>query len=303
MPEIVRLDAVVSVVDALRMAKEFGCGGDLMRDHIDEEDIENLVIQQIEFCDVILLNKVAEVAPDELKQLKAVLKKLQPVAEVIETNYADVDVERIFNCHRFNFEKTVLSAGWIAEMEGHHEDKEHEEHEHHHGHEHHHDHDDHDDDDDEHEEHEHHHGHEGHEHHHHEHHHDGGEVEEYGIGTFVFSARDPFDRNKFIDWASKKWERNIIRCKGVTYFSDETNMSYMFEQAGTQKNLQESGLWIATAPEEDKQQMLEANPDLKRDWQEPYGDRMQKIVFIGQKMPKEEIIAKLNSFLVPTSKF
>ncbi len=340
MPDICRLDAVITVVDALRMTQEFGCGDELVKEHIGDEDIENLVIQQIEFCDVILLNKVSLVSPEELAKVKLVIKKLQPHAEIIETDFANVDVERIVNCKRFNFEKAVLSAGWIAELDQPISEEDEDEHEHHHHH-HHHDHDDDDDEvcphcghhhDHDHEcehEHEHHHHEDGeecphcHEHHDHDHechhhdheeghhghkhchchHHGEGEVEEYGIGTFVYFCRDPFNRNKFIDWASKKWDRSIIRCKGVVYFADETNMSYLFEQAGTQKNLQESGLWIATAPEEEKNQILEDNPDMLKEWKEPYGDRMEKLVFIGQKMDKEAICNALDACLVKTDKF
>ena len=320
MPDICRLDAVVSVVDALRMTQEFGCGSELVKENIDEEDIENLVIQQIEFCDIILLNKVSLVSPEELAKLKKVIKTLQPNAEIIETDFCNVDVERIVDCKRFDFGKAVLSAGWIAEIDRPIEEDD-DEHEHHHQ-EHHHHHDGDDDDDDEvcprcghhhhhdHEcehEHEHEHEHDGHEHHHgghcHCHHHDGGEVEEYGIGTFVYFCRDPFNRNKFIDWASKKWDRSIIRCKGVVYFADETNMSYLFEQAGTQKNLQESGLWIASAPEEEKRNILNDNLDMKKEWKEPYGDRMEKLVFIGQKMDKEAICKALDACLSPVDKF
>ncbi|MCQ2208213.1 MAG: GTP-binding protein [Paludibacteraceae bacterium] len=333
MPDICRLDAVVTVVDALRMAQEFGCGSELVKENIDEEDIENLVIQQIEFCDVILLNKVSLVSPEELAKLKVVIKTLQPNAEIIDTDFCNVDVERIVNCKRFNFEKAVLSAGWIAELDRPIEEDEEEEHEHHHHHHHDHEHDEHehhhhdgDDDDDvcphcghhhdhdhecEHDHEHHHHDHDEHEHHHdghchchcHHHHHEGGEVEEYGIGTFVYFCRDPFNRNKFIDWASKKWDRSIIRCKGVVYFADETNMSYLFEQAGTQKNLQESGLWIASAPKEEQDNILADNPDMLKEWKEPYGDRMEKLVFIGQKMNKEEICNALDACLLKTDKF
>lgn len=249
MADLCRLDCVVTVVDALRMTREFGCGGDLMKENIEDDDIENLVIQQIEFCNVIVLNKVAEITDMELNRVRAVIKKLQPSAEIIETNYAEVDVNKLVNTHRFNFDEASLSAGWIEELDKPEEEAEE------------------------------------------------GETEEYGIGTFVYSRRDPLNRDKFITWASKKWDRNIIRCKGVIYFKDESDMSYLFEQAGTQKNLRESGAWICTAPEEEKKQILEDNPDLLRDWDEHYGDRMVKLVFIGQKMDKELISRELDACL------
>ena len=310
MPENVRLDCIATVVDTLRIAKEFSCGDDLVKDSLPEEDIANLVIQQIEFTDLIILNKVSLVSASELELVRRVVKKLQPSAEIIETDFAKVDVTKLVNTHLFNFDKAALSAGWIEELDKpvdeehehhHHDDDDDDEHEHHHHH--HHD----DDDDDEHEHHHCHHHHdddddecpECHQHGHHCHCHDGNHQhgDEYGISTFVYFRRGAFNRDKFITWASAQWKRNIIRCKGVVYFSDEYDMSYMFEQAGTQKNLQQSGLWIASAPEEEKRNILEDNPDLLREWDDEYGDRMEKLVFIGQKMDKEEIIKALDKCL------
>lgn len=298
-----RLDCVVTVVDALRLQSEFACGGDLTRRGIDEEDIENLIIQQIEFCNIILLNKAAEVKPEELARIKQIVRTLQPGAEIIECNYADVDLDKIINTGMFQFERAASSAGWIREIErqvteeeereahGHHhhgheeEEEEHEEHHHHHDHDeeaHDHEHDDHD-------EHDH--------HHHHHHHHEGGEVEEYGIGTFVYYRRPAFDIHKFDRFVATKWSRNIIRAKGVCYFSHNRDMSYLFEQAGVQKKLVEAGQWYATAPEEDLIELMRREPGLLRDWDEKYGDRMQKIVFIGQHLDKEQLAHDLDECL------
>lgn len=320
------LDSIVTVVDALRLQSEFECGDALKSKDLDEEDIENLVIQQIEFCNIILLNKVSEVEKSELARIKEIIKTLQPYAEIIECDYADVDLDKIINTRRFQMEKASISAGWIKELERpltdeekadaeghhhHHHDHDDDEHEHHCHH--HHDHDDddehehhchhhHDDDD---EECEHHHHHEDGKEcddphcscHHHHHHHDGGEVEEYGIGTFVYYRRPAFNLDKFEAFVSKKWAKNIIRTKGVCYFSINPEMSYMFEQAGVQKKVTEAGQWFCTAPEDELKEILAENPEILNDWDEKYGDRMQKIVFIGQKMDKEKIIAELDACL------
>ena len=282
---ICRLDSIVTVVDALRMQSEFACGDGLTRKHIDEEDIENLIIQQIEFCNIILLNKASEVTPEELGRIKHIIHTLQPGAEIIECDYAKVDLDKIINTHLLDFERVATSAGWIRGIERQMtEEEEKEAHVHAHDH----------------EEHHHDHGHDeaghGHEHHHH-HHHEGGEVEEYGIGTFVYYRRPAFDIHKFDRFIATKWPKNIIRTKGVCYFSHNRDMSYLFEQAGMQKQLREAGLWYATAPEEDLIRLMQQEPGLMRDWDEKYGDRMIKMVFIGQHLDKEQLARDLDECL------
>ena len=282
---ICRLDSIVTVVDALRMQSEFACGDGLTRKHIDEEDIENLIIQQIEFCNIILLNKASEVTPEELGRIKHIIHTLQPGAEIIECDYAKVDLDKIINTHLFDFERVATSAGWIRGIERQMTEEE-EKKAHVHAHDH--------------EEHHHDHGHDeaghGHEHHHH-HHHEGGEVEEYGIGTFVYYRRPAFDIHKFDRFIATKWPKNIIRTKGVCYFSHNRDMSYLFEQAGMQKQLREAGLWYATAPEEDLIRLMQQEPGLMRDWDEKYGDRMIKMVFIGQHLDKEQLARDLDECL------
>lgn len=288
----VRLDCITTVVDALRLRDEFGAGRDLTRKDIDEEDIENLIIQQIEFCNIILLNKISEVSKEDAEQIKEVIHALQPDAEIIECDYADVDFDKFLDTHKFDFEKVATSATWVKEIEKPVE----EDHHHHHNHDHDHDHDDHD----EHDEHEHHHDHghgHGHDHGHHHHHHDEGEAEEYGIGTFVYYARRPFSLNKFDYYCAKKWPRSVIRVKGVCYFKENMDMSYLFEQAGTQKRLVEAGRWYATAPQEDLEVLLARDPGLMRDWDDTYGDRMQKLVFIGRGMDRAQITKDLDDCL------
>lgn len=246
-PEICRLDCVVTVVDALRMAKEFSCGDDLDKENIDDEDIENLLIQQIEFCNVIVMNKIDEIGTDELNRLRTVIKKLQPSAEIIETNYSKFDLDKIIDSKRFNFQKASASAGWIEELEKDEEEREE------------------------------------------------GETEEYGISTFVYYRREPFSLNKFDWYANSEWPKNIIRSKGVAYFEENPEMSYLFEQAGTQKKLTEAGQWLCTAPKADQERMLEQSAELRKDWDEKYGDKMIKIVFIGRDMDKEKICAELDN--------
>lgn len=279
---ICRLDCIVTVVDALRFQSEFACGDSLTKADIAEDDIENLIIQQVEFCNKILLNKASEVTPEELGRIRQIIKTIQPGAEIIECDYANIDLDQILNTRMFDFEKVATSAGWIRGIEG---PVEEEEHHHHHDHEHE-------------DEHEHHHDHHDHEcGHHHHHHHDEGEAEEYGISTFVYYRRRAFDINKFDYFVAKHWPKSVIRAKGVCYFSDNRDMSYLFEQAGKQKSIKESGLWYATAPADELAELMKQEPGLVRDWDPEYGDRMQKIVFIGQKMDKEQIIKLLDDCL------
>ncbi len=290
LPKICRLDNVVTVVDAARLVYEFGAGEKLVQENIDDEDIENLLIQQIEFCNTIILNKVDSVSKEELNKVKAVIKALQPVAKIIETNYTKVDVKEIIDTNNFDFEKAASSPAWVKELERDDNEEDEEEEEHHHNEEcehHHHEH---------HKECEHHHDHE-HSHHHHHHHHGEGEVEEYGIGTFVYTRRKPFNRDKFEEYVNMKWRKNIIRCKGIIWFSDEQDMSYVFEQAGNQFQMGEAGLWIASAPENEKNQILKENPELLKNWDSEVGDRIIKLVFIGQNLDKEEIKKELDTIL------
>lgn len=256
-----RLDCIVTVVDALRLQSEFGCGEHLTQHDFDEDDIENLIIQQIEFCNLILLNKVSEVNPEELIRIKLIIRALQPKAQIIECDYAQVDLDQIINSHLFDFERVATSAAWVRELEHIVDDDDHEEHEHHH------------------------------------HHHDEGEAEEYGISTFVYFRRPAFDFDKFENFLNVHWSENIIRTKGVCYFKHNRDMSYLFEQAGVQMNLKEVGQWFATAPEEELIRLMQQEPGLMYDWDERYGDRMQKIVFIGQHLDKEELIRRLDECL------
>ncbi len=281
---ILRLDSIVTVVDALRLRDEFAGGEALTAPNIGEEDIENLVIQQIEFCNIILLNKASMVTADELEKIRQIVRALQPKAEIIPCDYGEVDLDKLLNTHGFDFEAVATSAAWIDEIEHHHHDEDED--------------DDDDDDEEEHHhehEHEHHHEHE-HEHHHH-HDHEGGEVEEYGIGSFVYYARKPFDINYFDHFVARQWPKGVIRCKGICWFVDEPDRCYVFEQAGRQMGLQGAGQWYATMPEDELRDMMAANEALRRDWQPLYGDRMQKLVFIGQHMDRKAITDALDRCL------
>lgn len=270
-----RLDSIVTVVDALRLSDEFACGDALTRPNIDEEDIENLIIQQIEFCNIILLNKISEVNPEERERIKRIIHTLQPSAEIIECDYAKINLDKIIHTHLFNFEQVATSAGWVREIERQataEEEREAKAPIHHH-----------------------HHHQEEEEHHHH--HAEGGEVEEYGIETFVYYRRPAFDIHKFDYFVATQWPKNVIRTKGVCYFSHNKDMSFLFEQAGRQKQIKEAGLWYATAPEEDLIELMRQEPGLLRDWDEKYGDRMIKLVFIGQHLDKKALTKALDECL------
>lgn len=296
--KIAKLDNIVSVVDVARLADEFGCGEKLLDDDVEDEDIESLIIQQIEFCNTIILNKVDTVSSEQLETVKSIIKKLQPKAKIIETNYCKVPCSEILNTGRFDFEQASLSAGWVGELDAeveeteHHEQHDHKEHDHHHEHdehEHHHDYD--------HEEHHHNHGHHhGHGHHHHHHDGDHGHEEEYGIDTFVYYKRDPFTKEGFENFV-ENYPEGVIRTKGIVWVIENNDMAYMFEQAGKQVGIQQAGQWVATAPKETQEQMMAEDPTLVRDWDEEIGDRMVKLVFIGKDMDKEEIIKRLDKCL------
>ena len=263
------LDCIVTVVDALRMKDEFACGDALKRDDIDEEDLENLVIEQIEFCNIVLLNKASEVSPDELGRVKGIIRALQPKAEILTCDYGEVDLDRLLNTGLFEFDRVATSAAWIAEIEG-----------------------DDDEDEDEHEE------HEGHGHHHHHHHdEDEGEAEEYGIGTYAYESRPALDINKFDHMVARRWPDSVIRSKGLCYFSEDPDKCFLFETAGRQKTLRNAGLWYAAMPEDELQEMMARDAKLRRDWDPDYGDRMNKIVFIGQHLDTDLIESLMDSCL------
>ena len=285
-----QLDAVVTVVDALRLRDEFAAGDDLQRHHLQEEDIAALVVEQIEFCNLILLNKVSEVSAEEREHIRAILRAIQPKAKIIDCDYCDVPFSEILDTELFDFEQVATSATWIQKIEGDVEE------EHHHHHEYHH--------------HVHNHGEHCHchEHHHdehecddphcccHHHHHNHGD--EYGITTFVYYRRQPMSLNRFDEFVARHWNKNIIRCKGMCYFEEEYDMCYLFEQAGKQFNLKQAGTFYATMPQEELMQMMAQDPMLQRDWDEHYGDRMQKLVFIGQHLDRHAIEQALDACLV-----
>lgn len=288
--EIGKLDNVVGVVDASRLVDEFEGGDSLLKKNIDEEDIESLLVQQIEFCSTLIINKRDLVTDEQMKKVRAVVNILQPSVRVLETTRCDVSVDEIIGTNRFDFETVYASAGWVAELEKHEKElqEEHDEHHHHdeHDHEHHHEH-----------------GEEGHvcdehchHHHHHEHRHEGESEDEYGIGSFVYYRRKPFDRIKLDEFANR-WPRNIIRSKGVIWFADEDDMAYVLETSGRQIQAGYSGQWLASCPQEEIDEVLSQEPEMKKDWDEQVGDRMIKLVVIGQHLDKEAISAELDKCL------
>ena len=278
---ICRLDCITTVVDALRMKSDFGGGLDLLKQNIDEEDIENLVIQQIEFCNIVLLNKASEVGQEELERIRQIVHTLQPKAEIIDCDYANIELSKILDTHLFDFNEVASSATWVQELEKHHEEDEDDmdENEHH-----------------EHDEHGHEHEHE-YEHEHDHHHHDEGEAEEYGIGTYVYYRRQPMDLGLFDEFVARKWPKGIIRAKGLCFFHDELDICYLFEQAGKQVSIKNAGRWYATMPKDELADLMNREPGLRQDWDEKYGDRMQKIVFIGQHLDKKYIAQELDKCL------
>ncbi len=264
-----QLDCIATIVDALRLRDEFQGGLNLLEPNIGEEDIENLVIQQIEFCNIILMNKASDVTPQELDRITQVVRALQPKAEIIPCDYCDVPLEKLLHTRLFDFEATATSATWVNILEDH-DDHEHEEEHHHEHHEHH------------------------HEHHEHHHHHDEGEAEEYGIGTVVFQSRKPMNLSRFDQFVARHWPAGIIRTKGMCYFKGEEDTCYLFEQAGKQVSLRNVGQWYATMPEEELKPFLQRNPSVLQDWDPQYGDRMQKLVFIGQHLDRQLILSSLS---------
>ena len=275
-----RLDNVVSVVDAKRLVDEFSSGDTLLKKDMDEEDIESLLVQQIEFCSTLIINKKDLVTADEMKKVHAVVKALQPHVKVIEASHGDVAVEDILNTERFDFETVFESAAWVSHLEhADEEDDDDDDHDHEHGHHHEHDHDEH-----------------GHEHHHHEHIHEGDDEDEYGIGNFVYYRRRPFNRDKLEEFAGR-WPRNIIRCKGVLWFSDEENMAYVFETSGRQISAGASGQWLASCSKKEQEEVLASEPKIRAEWDEKVGDRMVKLCIIGQKLDKDAVCRELDALL------
>lgn len=266
---VAKLDAIVTVCDALRLRDEFAEGNDLVRQDIGEDDLASLVIQQVEFCNKILLNKASMVTPDELARITAILHEIQPHADIVPCDFCDIDLNTLINTRTFNFDKVATSARWIEAVEGEEFDDHDDDHD---------DHDDHDDD---------HHGH--HHHHHGLENEESGEALEYGISTFVWKRRKPLDMNKFDYIVAKKWPKSVVRCKGLCYFKGEEDFCYVFEQAGKQVQMRNAGQWYATMPADELEKFKQQNPAILRDWDDQYGDRMQKLVFIGQHLDREQI--------------
>ena len=242
------LDNIIAVVDSKRMFDQFHGGRDLLADDIDEEDIEALLIQQIEFCTTMVLNKADLVSPEQIAELRALVRGLQKEAKIIEADHGQVDIDEMLSTNRFDFNAAYESAAWMDAME-------------------------------------------------HPEEHEDPEVLEYDIQTFVYERRKPFDMDQLQQFA-QNWPDEIIRCKGLAWFADDPNMAYVFEQAGHQIHLQENGLFVDSAPDEEREKIIAANPEIMEQWDPEVGDRMTKLVVIGRHMDKEQVVTGFDSCLV-----
>ena len=250
LPKICRLDTIATIVDAYRLVSEFMGGETLLRaDELGEEDVARLLVEQIEFCNVIILNKTDLVGKEQLQDMKTILHTLQPSAEIIETSFGEVHPEELLNARRFNFKEACVSRGWIQELaKARAGEKESEE-------------------------------------------------EEYGINSFVYCRRRPFSRKKLNRWIGE-WPENVVRCKGLVWFSDQNNMSFLFEQAGKSVNISPFGRWLAAAPKREQEAAFSEDPAIKEDWDPDFGDRKTMLVFIGLRLNKGEITTSLDTCLV-----
>ena len=242
------LDNIVAVVDCARMYDEFNGGRALLADDIDEDDIEALLISQIEFCSTLVLNKVDTVTPEQLAELKAIVRSLQKDAVIVEATQGNVDLREVLDTGRFDFMKAYNSAAWIEAME-------------------------------------------------HPEEHDDPEVLEYDIQTFVYHRRQPFDQAAFQDFVENHWPDCVVRAKGVLWSDLNPDMCYLFEQAGHQMRLTENGLFVDSAPEEEKRQILAETPEIMDQWDPEVGDRETKLCIIGRHMDKDAVAAKLDELL------
>lgn len=242
------LDNIVAVVDCARMYDEFHGGRDLLADDIDEDDIEALLISQIEFCSTLVLNKTDTVTPEQLAELKAIVRSLQKDAVIVEATQGNVDLREVLDTGRFDFMKAYNSAAWIEAME-------------------------------------------------HPEEHDDPEVLEYDIQTFVYHRRQPFDQAAFQDFVENHWPDCVVRAKGVLWSDLNPDMCYLFEQAGHQMRLTENGLFVDSAPEEEKRQILAETPEIMDQWDPEVGDRETKLCIIGRHMDRDAVAAKLDELL------
>lgn len=261
LPELFHLDNIICVADAARLSNEFDYGKHFLEPVEDEESLDSLLMQQLEFCNTAILNKSETVSSEEKEEIKAVIHQLCKDAKIIEASYGKVDLKELLNTNNFDYIQACTNIGWLHELE------------HHHEHEHEHD----------------------HEHEHHHHHHGEGEALEYGISTFVWQERKPLNLNKFSEFIQHY--PKVIRTKGYVWFEDKPNIAYLFEQAGKLTSLTEDSLWIASAPKDEMVELLNANPKIKENWDEEYGDRVNELVFIGKNMDEEDIKKALNDCL------
>ncbi|MEY9093651.1 GTP-binding protein [Paenibacillus sp. RC84] len=246
-----RLDTMVTVVDAFRFWHDYASGETLLDrkqavSDDDNRDVVDLLIDQIEFCDVLVLNKCDRIDPDELLELERVLRSLQPKAKFIRSVMGEVAPAEILNTNLFNFEEASASAGWIREMEK-------EEHT--------------------------------------------PETDEYGISSFVYERTLPFEPRRLKSWM-EDWPAEIVRAKGIMWLATRNKFAQNLSQAGPSIRFGPAGYWVAALPETEKQAILAEEGDSIPRWDPVYGDRINKVVFIGLDLDQGEIVRSLDACLL-----
>lgn len=256
LPEICTLDTMVTVVDANRFWHDFQSGESLLDrkeavGELDDRDVADLLIDQIEFCDVLILNKCDLVSTIELQKLEKIIRKLQPEAKIIRTINGKIDPKEIINTGKFDFERVANSAGWLKELQL---------------------------------------GHENHT----------PETEEYGISSFTYTRKIPFHPVRFKEW-SEHMPLSIVRAKGLIWSAAE--FAILFSQAGPSVNIEPISYWVAALSEQQQRQILLENPEMQDEWDVQFGDRMTKLVIIGNDLDKDRITKELDQCLLTTEEF
>ncbi|RAV04979.1 GTP-binding protein [Paenibacillus sp. YN15] len=249
--KLTRLDCMVTVVDAYHFWRDYNTR-ETLRDRGqetgegDRRAVVNLLIEQVEFCDVLIINKCDLVSEEELEKLESALRSLQPGARIIRSSHGKVDPRDILNTNLFDFQKASMSAGWIQELQkGEHIP----------------------------------------------------ETEEYGITSFVYTRKIPFHTERLLHWMAK-WPQSVVRSKGILWLATRNNMAVSFSQAGVSRQLAPAGLWVASLTEEERVSYFGKDYPKTPDWDDQWGDRVTRLVFIGIDMNRDEIVRSLDTALL-----